>query len=86
MHSPEFELLFENDFTAKFFKKFKFQLKFHFSDEPDKIRLGDRNPFTNLDDAIAQEYSIIEIIRHPDYKSSSSYYDIALFKMNSTIR
>lgn len=54
--------------------------------QPDKIRLGDRNPFTKVDDEIAQQFDIIEIVRHPDYKSSTSYNDIALFKMSGTIR
>lgn len=54
--------------------------------KPDKVRLGDRNPFTTVDDDIAQQYSIEQIVRHPDYKSSTSYFDIALFRLNKAIK
>lgn len=51
-----------------------------------KARLGDRNPFTALDDEFAQEFDIIDIQVHPEYQGRFSYFDLALFKLGGSIR
>lgn len=51
-----------------------------------KARLGDRNPFTTLDDEFAQQFDIVDIVQHPDYRGSLNYFDLALFKLSGSIR
>lgn len=51
-----------------------------------RARLGDRNPFTQLDDEFAQQFNIIDIVLHPNYVGRFSYYDLALFKLSDNIR
>lgn len=51
-----------------------------------RARLGDRNPFTALDDEFAQQFDIIQIVTHPQYRGSLNYYDLALFKLSGNIR
>lgn len=51
-----------------------------------KARLGDRNPFSQLDDEYAQQFDIVEIVAHPSYQGRFSYYDLALFKLSGNIR
>ncbi|KAG8241718.1 serine-type endopeptidase activity protein [Homalodisca vitripennis] len=52
-------------------------------------RLGDYNIQSKRDDqsGLAQsvEYEIIERINHPEYRSSSVYYDIALYKLKRNV-
>lgn len=51
-----------------------------------RARLGDRNPFTTLDDEFAQQFNIIQIVPHPQYRSSLNYFDLALFRLSGNIR
>jgi len=48
------------------------------------VRLGDLNLKRTDDDAAPQDFTIIERIRHPEYKPPSVYNDIALIKLNSS--
>lgn len=57
-----------------------------YSAAPDKALLGDRHPYSTLDDEFAQLFSIVQVIRHDDYRSSLRYYDIALFRLDGNIR
>uniref|UniRef100_A0A336MPR3 CSON004416 protein n=1 Tax=Culicoides sonorensis TaxID=179676 RepID=A0A336MPR3_CULSO len=54
--------------------------------ELNKALLGDRNPYSTLDDEFAQIFDIIQVIRHEQYRSSLRYFDIALFKLSGNIR
>lgn len=60
--------------------------KFYCSSEPDKALLGDRHPYSTVDDEFAQLFDIVEVIRHEDYRSSLRYYDIALFRLSGNIK
>lgn len=46
--------------------------------------MGDINLYNKEDDKYAQEFKIAQIIRHPEYKFSARYNDIALMKLNGT--
>ena len=39
-----------------------------------------------LDDDDSQQYSITEVIRHPSYKTGLRYHDLALLRLNDTVR
>lgn len=53
---------------------------------PNVVRLGEQN-LKRLDDgASPEDYSIERIIKHPQFKSSAKYYDIALIKLNRRVR
>lgn len=43
--------------------------------------MGDLNLFSAEDDEFSQHIKIAKIIKHPEYKFSSKYYDIALVKL-----
>lgn len=49
------------------------------------MRLGDINLESQIDDKYAQHIQIAEIIRHPDYKFSSKYNDIALLRLKEAV-
>ncbi|XP_053668037.1 uncharacterized protein LOC128718438 [Anopheles marshallii] len=52
---------------------------------PDVARLGDININSDHDDAFAQELKIVDIIRHPKHQFSSTYYDIALMRLEKNV-
>lgn len=52
---------------------------------PDVVRLGDLNLYSADDDQYAQQFSIAAIIRHPEYKFSRSYHDVALLRLNRNV-
>ncbi|XP_015111209.1 serine protease snake [Diachasma alloeum] len=49
------------------------------------VRVGDLDLKQNDDDAKPQQRKVIERIRHPSYKASSHYHDIALLRMESPV-
>uniref|UniRef100_A0A1B0CS99 Putative serine protease snake-like zootermopsis nevadensis n=1 Tax=Lutzomyia longipalpis TaxID=7200 RepID=A0A1B0CS99_LUTLO len=49
--------------------------------QPKYIRVGDHNLARTDDDGDPQQINIREIIRHPEYRSSSKYNDIAVIKL-----
>lgn len=53
---------------------------------PDVVRLGDLNLMENEDDENVQQYSVHEIIVHPNYTSRFHYNDLALVRLNDTVR
>ncbi|KAB0801689.1 hypothetical protein PPYR_03875 [Photinus pyralis] len=54
--------------------------------EPRYVRIGELQLDTNRDDAQIQDFTISQLIRHPDYKPPSQYNDIALLKLNRKVR
>lgn len=53
---------------------------------PPKIaRLGDLNLKVSNEGARPVEYSVEQIIRHPDYKPPAKYNDIALLKLDRRV-
>lgn len=48
-------------------------------------RLGDYNINSNADLARPKDYAIVERVMHPEYKSTSRYNDIALFRLESDV-
>ncbi|XP_040166351.1 uncharacterized protein LOC120901995 [Anopheles arabiensis] len=52
---------------------------------PDVIRIGDLNLYDDREDALVQERTIIRVIRHPLYNTSSVFYDIALLMLNEKV-
>lgn len=54
--------------------------------KPKVIRLGERNLKRINDGSEFEDFGIAESIRHPDYRTSSKYNDIALFKLDRNIR
>lgn len=55
------------------------------SKPPDVVRLGDIDITSSDDDACAQQFRIIEIFRHPAYRATSNYHDIALLKLDQNV-
>ncbi|XP_055626029.1 uncharacterized protein LOC129768411 [Toxorhynchites rutilus septentrionalis] len=53
------------------------------SNEPDTVRLGDTNLGSPEDDQYAQQIKIKSLKRHPKYRFSRKYYDIALIELES---
>ena len=49
------------------------------------VRLGEYNLKRNDDGAHPVDYSIKEIIKHPDYKPPSKYNDIALLRLSRRV-
>lgn len=49
--------------------------------QPDVVRLGEQKLRDDRDNDAIQDIGIKTIIRHPDYKVSSKYNDIALFRL-----
>lgn len=54
--------------------------------KPDVVKLGDLNLEDSEDDENVQEYSVKEIILHPNYTSRFHYNDIALVRLNDSVR
>ncbi|XP_049290059.1 transmembrane protease serine 9-like [Anopheles funestus] len=52
---------------------------------PDTTRLGDTDLGSNEDDEFAQQVGIARIIKHPQYKESKKYYDIALIELQQQL-
>ncbi|XP_021702578.1 uncharacterized protein LOC5566813 isoform X1 [Aedes aegypti] len=52
---------------------------------PDVARFGDINIFSDEDDQFAQQLRIVQIIRHPDHRFSTTYNDIALLKLEANV-
>lgn len=53
---------------------------------PNVVRLGEQN-LKRLDDgASPEDYPIERIIKHPNFKASTKYYDIALMKLSRRVR
>lgn len=50
------------------------------------VRLGELDLNTKKDNADTRDYSISEIITHPEYKSPHMNHDIALFKLNTSVK
>lgn len=53
--------------------------------KPKIVRMGDQNLKRTDDDNRAQDYRIVRVIRHPDYKASSKYNDIALLELDRDV-
>ncbi|KAL0269884.1 UNVERIFIED_CONTAM: hypothetical protein PYX00_007471 [Menopon gallinae] len=53
--------------------------------KPVRVRLGDYNLHSTNDGATPEDYSISEIINHPDYKPPAKYHDIALLKLGRRV-
>lgn len=51
--------------------------------KPNIVRLGEQN--LNVDNEGVQDFGIQRIIRHPKYKVSSKYFDIALFRLDRRV-
>lgn len=54
--------------------------------KPKIIRLGEQNLKRKDDDHRVEDFEIAQIIRHPNYRASSKYNDIALFQLNQNVR
>lgn len=53
---------------------------------PKIVRLGDQNLKRSDDGGDPQDFQIAQIIKHPSYKASSKYNDIALFQLDRDVR
>lgn len=53
--------------------------------KPKVVRMGDQNLKRTDDDSRARDYGIAQVIRHPDYKPSSKYNDIALLELDRDV-
>lgn len=53
---------------------------------PKIIRLGDQNLKRTDDGGEIQDFAIDQFLRHPNYRGSSKYNDIALFQLDRNIR
>lgn len=49
------------------------------------VRLGDLNLYNNRDNAQPQNFTIAQIVRHPDYSFRFAYNDIALLKLDRPV-
>uniref|UniRef100_A0A182MTV4 Peptidase S1 domain-containing protein n=1 Tax=Anopheles culicifacies TaxID=139723 RepID=A0A182MTV4_9DIPT len=52
---------------------------------PDTTRMGDTNLASIEDDEFAQQVKIEQFIKHPQYRQSKHYYDIALIKLTKDV-
>ncbi|KFB37771.1 AGAP011427-PA-like protein [Anopheles sinensis] len=50
---------------------------------PDTVRIGDTDLGSPEDDKFAQQISIARFIKHPQYRASKSYFDVALIELQS---
>jgi len=48
-------------------------------------RLGELDYLSETDEARPEDYKIVQRIIHPNYKSTSSYHDIALFRLERDV-
>ncbi|XP_058836466.1 serine protease snake-like [Topomyia yanbarensis] len=51
---------------------------------PVVVRLGEHDLDNELDHQV--DFDIIDIVRHPEYRGRSAYYDIALIKLKRTVK
>lgn len=54
--------------------------------KPVRVRLGDLNLQKNNDGANPIEFLVDEIIIHPNYVSTSKYNDLALLRLDKTVK
>lgn len=54
--------------------------------KPTIIRLGEQNLKSADDGTEIQDFHIEQIVRHPDYRASSKYNDIALLKIHRNVK
>jgi secreted trypsin-like serine protease len=54
--------------------------------QPDTARMGDLNLYSSDDDKTAQQYKIVEIIRHPDHSFRKRYNDLALMRIEKAVK
>lgn len=54
--------------------------------KPNMVRLGDHNLASDEDKTKPQDFEIKRIIKHPSYKFSSKYDDIALIELDGDVR
>uniref|UniRef100_A0A182I755 Peptidase S1 domain-containing protein n=2 Tax=Anopheles arabiensis TaxID=7173 RepID=A0A182I755_ANOAR len=52
---------------------------------PDTVRLGDTNLASFYDDKYAQQIPIARFIKHPQYRCSRKYYDIAVVELGQSV-
>lgn len=50
------------------------------------VRLGDLDISTDTDDAHPEDFSVLEAIKHPDFRPPTVYNDIALIKLNKRVK
>lgn len=55
-------------------------------EKPDVVRVGDIDLISSEDDKNVQQIKIIDVIRHPSYKFSKNYHDIALIRLEKDIK
>uniref|UniRef100_A0A1S4H1D9 Peptidase S1 domain-containing protein n=3 Tax=Anopheles gambiae TaxID=7165 RepID=A0A1S4H1D9_ANOGA len=53
---------------------------------PRLVRLGDVNLASTKDDAYAQQFDILRIVRHPEHRFSRKYFDLALVELDGVVR
>uniref|UniRef100_A0A182XDF0 Peptidase S1 domain-containing protein n=1 Tax=Anopheles quadriannulatus TaxID=34691 RepID=A0A182XDF0_ANOQN len=53
---------------------------------PDTVRLGDTNLASFYDDGFAQQIPIARFIKHPQYRWSRKYYDIAVVELEEYVK
>lgn len=53
--------------------------------EPKYVRVGDLNILKSDDDADPEDFNVVEIIPHPNYRRASKYDDIALLKLDRKV-
>uniref|UniRef100_A0A182VUF6 Peptidase S1 domain-containing protein n=1 Tax=Anopheles minimus TaxID=112268 RepID=A0A182VUF6_9DIPT len=56
------------------------------NNKPDVARFGDLDLFNDTDDQYAQQIKIVEIIRHPEHKFRARYHDIALMRLEHSVK
>lgn len=54
--------------------------------KPSVVRLGDLNLSDDSDNEYVQEFSVLDIIVHPNYTGRLHYNDIALMRLNGTVQ
>ncbi|KAF0304610.1 Serine protease snake [Amphibalanus amphitrite] len=52
---------------------------------PQVVRLGDLN-LTSTGDGAPQEYRVVEVISHPEYRHPHVYHDLALLRLDRTVQ
>uniref|UniRef100_A0A182QQ99 Peptidase S1 domain-containing protein n=1 Tax=Anopheles farauti TaxID=69004 RepID=A0A182QQ99_9DIPT len=52
---------------------------------PDTVRIGDTDLGSTEDDEFAQQIPIARIVRHPQYRASRKYFDVALIELQWSV-
>lgn len=60
--------------------------RFTCSVRPDIVRLGEQNLVRTDDKAQPQDFGVADVIVHPEYKSASHYFDIAVVRLSERVR